>query len=67
MSAPIRNADARRFWEARYAYWTSQFSPGQHNVAAKFACQDLDVWATCFADADTLADIEANKARRGGG
>lgn len=59
MNTNIRNADARRFWEAVYI----QTREGYINCYRE-ADAALDGWAARFADEETLSDIEANKARR---
>lgn len=72
MNTHIRNADARRFWEARFAYHSARLSTRDFTTnycCAASICADDDIgrWAERFADADTLDDIEVNRARRAAG
>ena len=56
MNTNIRNAEARRFWEAAFLQTLCK-----EPIQADWA---LDAWAARFGTEDDLSDIEANKARR---
>ena len=64
MNTHIRNADARRFWESVYLACFVSVTQIDGNGLIKEADLALDDWAARFADEETLADIDANKARR---
>jgi len=61
MNTHIRNAEARKFWEAVYLQDVALY---EEIDSARFADCALVYWASRFADEETLQDIEANKARR---
>lgn len=66
MTTHIKNAEYRRFWEARYEHHATQ---NYARTIEPFERADKDCrgWASRFADPDTLADIEANAMKRGQG
>lgn len=72
MTTHIKNAEYRRFWEARYAHHqvrlsTRDFATNYCCAASICADDDLSRWSLRFADPETLADIEANGLKRGQG
>lgn len=68
MSEPIRNAEARRFWEAVYlhqmGYDSNVVDENGSSDCSHVADSALYAWSERFADAETLRDIAENRARR---